>query len=171
MSKINYIIKEWIVPILVALVIVFFLNKFVFVLVTVPTGSMESTIEPGDKLFVSKLIDEDNLERKDIIVFDSEELDKILVKRLIGLPGDKVYISKEGEVYINDEKLEESYALKATQKPQKFEIPEDSYFFLGDNRPNSRDARYWENPFIKKQDIMGKAVFRFFPLTRIGRLE
>src|SRR6056297_528443 len=122
MSKINYIIKEWIVPILVALVIVFFLNKFVFVLVTVPTGSMQSTIEPGDKLFVSKLIDENNLERKDIVVFESEELDKILVKRLIGLPGEKVYISKEGEVYIDGDKLQESYAIKSTQKAQEFMV-------------------------------------------------
>ncbi len=171
MSKINYLIKEWIVPIVVALIIVFFLNKFVFVLVTVPTGSMLDTIEPGDKLFVSKLIDEDNLERKDIVVFDSEELDKILVKRLIGLPGDKIYIDREGTVYINEEKLEETYAIKSTQKPQEFLVPENSFFFLGDNRPNSRDARYWENPFIDKKYIMGKVVFRFFPFTRIGRLN
>jgi signal peptidase I len=50
-------------------------------------------------------------------------------------------------------------------------VPNNSFFFLGDNRPNSRDARYWEQPFIEKEDIMGKAVFRFFPITRIGRLE
>jgi len=171
MSKINYLFKEWVIPIIVALVIVFFLNKFIFVLVTVPTGSMENTIEPGDKLFVSKILDKDNMERGDIIVFESDELEKVLVKRLIGLPEEEVYIDKEGDIYIDGELIEENYAVKATQKPQKFEIPEDSYFFLGDNRPNSRDARYWENPFIKKQDIMGKAVFRFFPLTRIGRLE
>jgi signal peptidase I len=92
MSKINYLIKEWIVPIIVALVIVFFLNKFVFVLVTVPTGSMQDTIEPGDKLFVSKLIDKDKLERGDIVVFESDELEKVLVKRLIGMPTDEVFI-------------------------------------------------------------------------------
>ncbi len=171
MSKINYLIKEWIMPILVALIIVFFLNKFVFVLVTVPTGSMLNTIEPGDKLFVSKLIDEENLERKDIVVFDSEELDKILVKRLIGLPGDKVYIDQEGSVYINEKKLDEDYAVRSTQEAQEFLVPENSFFFLGDNRPNSRDARYWENPFIDKKYIMGKVVFRFFPFTRIGRLN
>jgi len=171
MSKINYLIKEWIVPIVVALIIVFFLNRFIFILVTVPTGSMIKTIEPGDKLFVSKLIDEDNLERKDIVVFNSEELDKILVKRLVGLPGEKVYIDREGNVYVNEEKIEESYAVKSTQEAQEFFVPDDSYFFLGDNRPNSRDARYWENPYINKKFIMGKAVFRFFPFTRIGRLK
>lgn len=171
MSKINYLIKEWVIPIVVALIIVFFLNKFVFVLVTVPTGSMIDTIEPGDKLFVTKLIDEEKLERKDIVVFDSKELDKILVKRLIGLPGDKIYIDREGNVFINDNKLDEDYAIKSTQPPQEFTVPEDSYFFLGDNRPNSRDARYWDNPFIDKKYIMGKAIFRFFPLTRIGRLK
>ncbi len=171
MSKINYLIKEWIVPIIVALVIVFFLNKFVFVLVTVPTGSMLDTIEPGDKLFVSKLIDKDKLERGDIVVFESDELEKILVKRLIGMPSDEVFIDKEGDVYINGDLLVENYAIKVTQKQQKFEVPNNSFFFLGDNRPNSRDARYWEQPFIEKEDIMGKVVFRFFPITRIGRLE
>jgi len=83
----KYFIKEWVVPALIALVIVLLLNTFVFQLVTVPTGSMISTIMPGDKLYVNKIFDIGKVRRGDILVFKSHELDKQLVKRLIGLPG------------------------------------------------------------------------------------
>ena len=79
----KYFIKEWVVPIAIALVIVLFLNKFVFILVTVPTGSMEDTIIPGDRLYVNELFNVKDAVRGDILVFKSEELDnKRLVKRI-----------------------------------------------------------------------------------------
>ncbi len=167
----KYFIKEWVVPALIALVIVLLLNTFVFQLVTVPTGSMISTIMPGDKLYVNKIFDIEKVKRGDILVFKSEELDKYLVKRLIGLPGETVEIMENGDVYVNGTKINEPYAVQSMCAEQTFNIPEDSYFFLGDNRPFSKDARAWENPYINKKDISGEAVFRFFPFNRIGKLQ
>jgi signal peptidase I len=168
----KYFVKEWVIPIVIALVIVLFLNKFVFILVTVPTGSMEDTIIPGDRLYVNEIFDVDKAKRGDILVFKSEELDnKRLVKRLIGLPGDTVQIKENGDVYINEERINEPYAVESIGEAKTFEVPEDCYFFLGDNRPISYDARYWKNPYIHKDKIIGKVLFRFFPFSRIGKVE
>ncbi|SHI65074.1 signal peptidase I [Dethiosulfatibacter aminovorans DSM 17477] len=171
MKSLNYFIKEWIIPIIVALLIVVFLNKFIFILVTVPTGSMETTIMPGDKLYVTKIYNEENFERGDIIVFYSDELEKVLVKRLIGLPGDEVLIDEDGIVHVNGEEIDEPYAKNTSQNPQVFNVTEKSYFFMGDNRPNSLDARAWEQPYIPEDKVMGVALFRFFPFSRVGRIE
>jgi signal peptidase I len=164
-------INEWVVPAVIAIVIVLFLNKFVFILVTVPTGSMETTIMPGDRLYVNKLFDIEDAKRGDILVFRSDELNEKLVKRLIGLPGETVEINEDGQVFINGEKLNEPYAKQAKGEGRTFTVPQGSYFFLGDNRPISVDARYWTNPYIPEDKIIGKATFRFFPLHRIGKLE
>lgn len=168
----KYFIKEWVVPIVIALVIVLLLNKFVFILVTVPTGSMETTIMPGDRLYVNELFNIEKAERGDILVFKSKEIDdKRLVKRLIGMPGDTVEIKEDGSVYVNGEKLNEPYAAKSVSEEKTFSVPEDCYFFMGDNRPISFDARFWKNPYINKEYIIGEAVFRFFPFDRIGKIE
>lgn len=164
-------INEWVVPAVIAIVIVLFLNKFVFILVTVPTGSMETTIMPGDRLYVNKLFDIEDAKRGDILVFRSDELNEKLVKRLIGLPGETVEINEDGQVFINGEKLNEPYVKQAKGEGRTFTVPQGSYFFLGDNRPISVDARYWTNPYIPEDKIIGKATFRFFPLNRIGKLE
>jgi signal peptidase I len=164
-------INEWVVPSIIAVVIVLFLNRFIFILVTVPTGSMETTIMPGDRLYVNKLFDIKDAKRGDILVFQSDELDARLVKRLIGLPGETVEINGAGEVFINGEKLNEPYINQANGEERTFRIPEGTYFFLGDNRPVSVDARYWSNPFIPEDKIIGKVAFRFFPFNRIGKVE
>lgn len=164
-------INEWVVPTIIAVVIVLFLNRFIFILVTVPTGSMETTIMPGDRLYVNKLFKIENAQRGDIIVFQSDELGEKLVKRLIGLPGETIEINDNGQVFIDGEKLEEPYAKETRWTAQAFKIPQGTYFFLGDNRPVSVDARYWSTPYIPEDKIIGKATFRFFPLNRIGKLE
>lgn len=168
----KYFIKEWVVPVVIALVIVLFLNKFVFILVTVPTGSMENTIIPGDRLYVNELFDIKEAKRGDILVFKSDEIgNKRLVKRLIGLPGETVEVKADGNVYINGEKLDEPYVVESEGDAKTFEVPDHSYFFLGDNRPISYDARYWQNPYIDESKIIGKVIFRFFPFNRIGNVE
>lgn len=168
----KYLIKEWVVPIVIALFIVLFLNKFIFILVTVPTGSMEDTIIPGDRLYVNELFDISTAQRGDILVFKSEELEnKRLVKRLIGLPGETVEIKEDGSVYVNGEKLDEPYAVESGGHVKTFTVPEKCYLFMGDNRPISYDARYWKNPYISEDKIIGKVVFRFFPFSRIGSVK
>ncbi len=167
-----YILKEWIMPVAIALLIVIFLNRFIFILVTVPTGSMEDTIIPGDRLYVNELFDIKDAKRGDILVFKSDELDeKRLVKRLIGLPGDEVEVDGNGTVFVNGEKLDEPYVTQAEIDARIFSVPENSYLFFGDNRPISYDARYWKNPYINEDKIIGKVVFRFFPFSRIGKVE
>ena len=172
LKKIRYFLKEWVVPVVIALIIVLFLNRFVFILVTVPTGSMENTIIPGDRLYVNELFDADNAKRGDILVFKSDELDdKRLVKRIIGLPGETVEIKSDGSIFVDGKKIEEPYAAETHGEEKSFTIPANSYFFLGDNRPISYDARYWNEPYINKDKVIGKVVFRFFPLNRIGKVK
>lgn len=172
LNKIRYFFKEWIVPVVIAFIIVLFLNKYVFILVTVPTGSMEDTIIPGDRLYVNELFDIDSAERGDILVFKSDELDdKRLVKRLVGLPGEKIEIKKDGSIYIDGQNLKEPYVVDSQGEEKEFTVPLNSYFFLGDNRPISYDARYWNKPYISKDKVIGKVIFRFFPFDRIGMVE
>jgi len=123
-------INEWVIPSIIAVVIVLFLNRFIFILVTVPTGSMETTIMPGDRLYVNKLFDIKDAKRGDILVFQSDELDARLVKRLIGLPGETVEINATGEVFINGEKLDEPYINNANGEERTFKIPSLMWFML-----------------------------------------
>ena len=115
-------------------------------------------------------------ERGDVIFFyfPDDETQKF-VKRVIGLPGEKVTIL-EGKIYINDstEPLEEPYLKEEWTRgtgPFVFEIPEDSYLCLGDNRNRSADAREWNNPYVAKDKIIGKAIFTYFPIDRWGMVE
>ncbi len=167
----KYFFREWVLPVVIALIIVLFLNRFIFILVTVPTGSMIDVIIPGDRLYVNRLFNAEEAKRGDILVFRSDELDERLVKRLIGLPGEKVEVKKDGSVYIEGEKLDEPYAVKYEGVEKIFNVPEDSYLFFGDNRPISRDARYWNNPYIARNKIIGKAELIFFPFSRMGKIE
>ena len=95
------------------------------------------------------------------------------LKRVIGLPGETVEIV-DGKVYINgsDTPLEEPYLpepMEGSYGP--YTVPEGSYFMLGDNRNNSRDARYWENKFVKKEKIIAKVLFCYYPLSQFGRVN
>ncbi|RII35892.1 signal peptidase I [Clostridium chromiireducens] len=169
-TKRSNFFKEWVVPIFTALVIVYLLRQFVFFNVYVPTGSMTPTINKDDKVVVTRIHNMANLQRGDIIVFYSDELAETLVKRLIGLPGDKIEI-KNGEVYVNGEKVQEDYVKNKDKYNGKFEVPEGKYFFLGDNRPVSKDARYWEDHYIDSSKIEGKAQFVFYPFKDFGKLK
>lgn len=163
-------LKGWLLPVLIALAIVLLLSKFVFILVFVPTGSMGDAILPGDILYISRIFDKGDLQRGDIFVFKSDELKELLVKRLIGLPDETVEVKSDGSVYVDGDKLDEPYAVECQSKGKVFVVPENSYFFLGDCRPISSDARYWENPYITVDKIIGRAVFRLFPISRIGKV-
>lgn len=168
---IKKIVTDWIIPILIAFVIVTLINKFLFFNISVPTGSMYPTITPGDRIAVTRIHDISKIKRGDIIVFRSQELEKTLVKRLIGLPGDKISIKSDGSVYVNDKKINEDYVSSKGTKEGEFKVPDKSYFFMGDNRAESFDSRLWKNPYISEESIMGRARFIFFPLNRIGMLK
>ncbi len=138
---------------------------------SVPTGSMETTIPVGAQVLTTRIFNKDNVERGDIIVFESEELGVVLIKRCLGLPGDKIVFDGTGRVFINDEIYRERYISSRSDFEGEFVVPEDCYFFVGDNRGGSLDARFWENPYIHKDFVKGKGVFVLFPFSSFGILE
>lgn len=157
---------EWGKIIIIAVVIALFCNYFIIINAYVPTGSMESTISAKSRMIgfrLSYLFSEP--ERGDIIIFKYPDDEKRnFTKRIIGLPGETVEII-QGVVYIDGEELVEEYL---NEEPRAldfgpYEVPDDSYFCLGDNRNNSNDARYWTNTYVAKDKILGKAIFSYFP--------
>ncbi len=96
---------------------------------------------------------------------------KEMVKRVIGLPNDKVEIDSDGKVFVNNQKLNETYINYPDNISGSFKVPEGEYFFLGDFRAHSFDSRKWENPFIPEDKILGEAKFILFPFNRMSMLE
>ncbi len=165
-------ILDWCKALLFYCVIPVLLFNYFFIIAYVPTGSMTPTVKPGDwTLTVRVRNPETAIEREDVVVFYSEEMEKILFKRCVGLPGEEVEVNKDGSVYIDGEELEEDYVSSESHVSRAFEVPEGCYLFFGDNRGDSLDARYWENPYISGEDIMGRAVFIFWPLSDFGVIQ
>lgn len=169
-NKKNGFFYEWGIPVIVAVVLAVLINKFIVFKVYIPSESMVPTLNVDDRLFVTRVYNEDKFERGDILVFESEELGEKLIKRLIGLPGDKILI-ENGQVSVNGEKLIEPYIGNEDRFNGKYEVPEGKYFFLGDNRLWSKDSRYWNDPYIDGKDIIGKAQIKVYPFSEIGRIE
>lgn len=157
--------------IILALAISFFLNHYVVANARIPTGSMENTVMPGDRVLASRLsylFEEPK--RGDIIIFHfPDDESQEFLKRVIGLPGDVIDII-DGKVFVNesDTPLEEDY-LKDLPNGDfgPYKVPEDSYFLMGDNRDDSYDARYWENTFVTKDEIIAKAILRYYPSIKL----
>ncbi len=147
---------------LITLAAVFVLFKVILQLAYVPTGSMETTIPTKTLLIGWRLpyaVADPMPERGDIVTFYSDELSKVLVKRVVGLPGEKITF-KNGYTYINGEKLDESYLPEQgiTDGERVFEVPEGHIFLMGDNRPGSRDCRSFEQPYIAVDKIQGRML-------------
>ncbi|MGI6449355.1 MAG: signal peptidase I [Desulfitobacteriia bacterium] len=165
-------VMEWVVIIAVAFVLSIVIRNFVIDTRIVPTGSMLPTIQLQDRLIVDRIFYKfDSFQRGDIIVFEAPESaqeDLDLVKRLIGLPGEKVEI-KNGKVFINDQALYEPYIRETPDYDYgPVTVPPNSYFMLGDNRRESKDSHIWG--FLPKDKILGKVWVRYWPLDKIGRL-
>lgn len=159
----------------VAAVAVMLLKEFVIINAFIPSGSMEHTISPGDRVIGNRLAyKSDEPERGDIVIFKyPDDETQLFVKRVIGLPGETVTI-EDAKVYVEGTILPEDYLKEEwtlDNGPYTFEIPEGSYLVLGDNRNNSKDARYWENTYVEAEQILGKAVFRYWPFNQMGTLE
>lgn len=139
--------------------------------------SMEPTLHNGDNLIVDKISYRFNdPERYDIIVFPYLYADKTYyIKRIIGLPGETVFIDDKGNIYINGEKLEESYGKEVITNPgmasKLIVIGDDEYFVLGDNRNNSSDSRAADVGLIKRKNILGRAWVQIWPLNKMHMLK
>lgn len=161
---------EWGLPIIIAFLLAIGINKFIMFKVMIPSESMVPTLNVKDRLFVTRVYDLDKIKRGDILVFESQELNDTLIKRVIGLPGDRVVVDK-GQVYVNDEKIEENYLGSNDSFSGIFDVPEGKYLFFGDNRALSRDARRWDNPYIDGEDIVAKAQIKVYPFDEIGLVK
>lgn len=167
-------IMDCIITVVVAAVIAFIVGNFILLNCTVPTGSMLETIQLNDHIIGSRLTYRfSDPQRGDIAIFKwPDDENEVYIKRIIGLPGETVEI-KDGRIYIDgsDTPLQEDYlsdeARTDTRSFGPYQVPEDCYFMLGDNRPNSADARLWTNTYVKRDKILAKAEFVYFPFSEI----
>lgn len=161
---------EWVFPLLIVAIIALSINRLFLIKVEIPSESMVPTLNINDQLFATKIYNTNNISRGDIIVFYSEELEELLIKRCIGIPGDKIEIA-DGIVTVNDEVLQEDYVKNPSHTYGTYEVPENKFFFLGDNRAVSKDSSRWVNPYIDGKDIKAKAKLKVNPLSDFGWIK
>ena len=178
-------LREGIIIVLVAVLAAVLLREFVVQTFYIPSGSMEPTLQVGDRIVVNKLSYElHGVDRGDIVVFSRPPLENCggpqvndLVKRVVGMPGDLVSVSG-GYVYVDGRRLDETWlpaAEQGTTSPgpsgtpysldRPFRVPSGDYFVLGDNRGDSCDSRWW-GP-IPRSLIVGKVDLRVWPISAI----
>lgn len=190
-------LRELPVLVILAFALAVLIKTFLFQAFYIPSGSMEPTLDPGDRVLVNKLAYRfGDIHRGDVIVFEnptpSEEpdrnpvsgffvwlgrslgisppADEDFIKRVIALPGETVEI-KDGQVFIDGEKIREPYLPKRQMGdfgPER--IPDGELFVLGDNRNNSNDSRFALGN-IPEDRIVGKAFVKIWPPSRIGWLR
>lgn len=165
-------IKELTLILFSAIIIALLINKFFIFQSYIPSDSMFPTLKVGDKVIVRVVYNAGKLHRGDIVVFYNRERNETMIKRLIGLPNDIINISK-GKVSVNGEYLMDISDEAGINMVEdvKHIVPNDSFFFLGDNRNNSLDSRYWENPYIHEDDIVGKALIKYSSFRDIKLLK
>lgn len=140
-------------------------------------SSMEATLSNGDQLVVDKISYRfRDPKRYDIIVFPFRYEDNTFyIKRIIGLPGETIQIDGEGNIWVNGEILEESYGRERIRDPglaaEPITLGEDEYFVMGDNRNNSSDSRVEAVGNIHRNEIIGRAFIRIWPLSKFGILK
>lgn len=162
---------------LAVLILTFLVVTYVGQRTKVSGSSMEPKLSDGDNLIVDKISYRfSEPERFDIIVFPFRYAEKTYyIKRIIGMPGETVYIDEEGWIYIDGELLEEYYGLEPITDPGRAYEPvtlgEDEYFVLGDNRNNSSDSRDPVVGNIHRDEFIGKAWMRIWPLRKIGMIK
>jgi signal peptidase I len=166
---------SWVRDLAFSVLIAVILIVFIYQPVKVEGTSMMPTLTDQERIFINKFtyhLGLGSIERGDMVVFWYPLAeDKSYIKRVIGLPGDTVYIDA-GQVYVNGRPLAESYVPEDYRDRVSWEehrIPPGEYFVLGDHRSSSSDSRTWG--FVKREKIYGKAVFVYWPLKNIGRLR
>lgn len=163
----------------IALLLAIVIRLFVAEPRYIPSDSMVPTLHTGDRLVVEKVTYRFHPPQKgDIVVFNPPEQfelqfgflpNKAFIKRVIGTPEDVIQV-QAGKVYRNGEALQEPYiAEPPTYNMPAVQVPVDQLFVMGDNRNNSNDSHVWG--FLPQQNVIGRAIFRFFPFDRWNRLD
>lgn len=166
---------NFVLYIVIVLAVTCFIITFVGQRTNVSGDSMESTLQDGDQLIVDKITYRfRDPQRFDIIVFPYQDSGVYYIKRIIGLPGETVQII-DGYIYIDGELLEESYGREvmedAGMASEPITLGEDEYFVLGDNRNASSDSRNPNVGLISRDEIVGRAWIRIWPLGSFGILK
>ena len=174
-------IKEilgWVRLIVMTVIFALFFNFFIIVNAVIPSGSMEQTIMTGDRIIafrLSYLLSEP--QRNDIVILPDPDNNRgdLYIKRIIGMPGETLFID-QGRVFVLQPgesisvQLYEPF-INPNDPPRNsygpITVPENSFFVMGDNRNNSMDSRHWNNQFVYENDILGRAIFRYYPGLRL----
>ncbi len=177
--KLKYFIKEWVEPIVVAVVLALIIRAFVVQAFKIPTGSMKPTLLENDRIFVNKFIYRFKEPKiGDIVVFKyPENPKKDFVKRFIAEGGETVQI-KRGDVFIDGKLVKDPEIIKSIyyynkgpygSEGKKTFVPEGFFYALGDNSKSSRDSRYWG--FVPEKNLIGKAFLIYWPPKRIRTIK
>lgn len=167
---------EWAIIAVVAVVASLLLRTYAFQTFYIPSGSMEPTLQVGDRIVVDKLaVDWGTINRGDVLVFHAPPSENCgatvtdLVKRVVGIPGDTI-TSRGNAIIVNGHVLQEKWThTEPLGTPiDKQVVPANSYFMVGDNHNNSCDSRMWGT--VPRADVVGKAFLRIWPLGRFGML-
>jgi signal peptidase I len=156
-----------------AVIVAYFMQAFVAKPFEIPSGSMESTLMPGDRVLVNRLAYKyGSIQRGDIIVFRSPDDPKVdFIKRVIAIGGDTIEV-RQGQVLVNKEPQVEDYVHVNDVSNFRYNVvPPGKLFVMGDNRTDSQDSRYWKVPWLDEESVIGKAFMIYWPPSRIGRLN
>lgn len=172
-QDIKSIVREYVEATVTAVALALFIMAFIARSFSVEGSSMVPTLHNGERVLVDeisyRLVEP---ARGEIIVFRLPANPRErYIKRIIGLPGDTVEI-RDGHVVVNGEPLNEDYLSEPIYGDfGPYRVPENSYFVLGDNRNNSEDSRFRRVGYVPRRYIVGRAIFRYWPLSKIGMLS
>lgn len=124
----------------------------------VRSSSMEPTLRPGQRLLVRRLYGAHRVARGDVVLVVSAEVGQVIVKRVIGLPGEHISMGEDGRVWVDGEELIEPYAPRSSGPAGTYTVSPSSLFLLGDNRTRSSDSRAWRQPYIPTSAVLGKVI-------------
>ncbi len=153
-------------PAVICCAVILLINQLFILYAIVPTGSMKPLLQPNSFILANRrAYDRSTPQRGDVIVFETDQSSSsLLVKRVIAIAGDTVLL-KDGDVYLNGVKQDESaYAVGKTypnSAGDTFTVPEGCVLVFGDNREDSADARYWQDPYLPVNQIKGRVFFAF----------